>query len=273
MGTAEFSFKRFAQLPFYREVNEHLVQLSGIHPGQRVVDLACGVGTVTEMILEKLKGAKDSAVIAVDSSPEALQLAREALKKAKKDLVKFVQGSVEQVTQAIREKADAVFFCNAIHLIPDKNQIVSQVHNLLEKGGTFAFNTAFYDGAIPPETEPFYRRWMLKAVRLLHRDYNLLPDRAPKVEARKPLTPEEYVELLERQGFVLKHREVSPVAMTVEGWCAISQYEEFISGALPGIPVEKGCRVLQEAVTQTYEEMNLTSVPRNWLSMVATRKS
>jgi ubiquinone/menaquinone biosynthesis C-methylase UbiE len=273
MEQAEFSFKRFAQQPFYREVNKHLIELSGIKPGQRVVDLACGVGTVTGMILEKLKGAKESAVIAVDSSGEALQLAREALKKARNGLVKFVEGNVEQVTQTIREKADAVFFCNAIHLIPDKNQIVSQVHNLLGKGGTFAFNTAFYDGAIPSETEPFYRRWMSKAIRLLYRNYNLMPDRAPKVEARKPLTPEEYVEVLERQGFVLKHRDVSPVEMTVEGWCAISEYEEFISGALPGVPLDKGSHVLQEGVTQTYAEMNLKSVPRNWLSVIATRKS
>lgn len=271
MEIGDFSFKRFAQQEFYREVNQHLVQLSGIQPGQCVVDLACGVGTVTGMILEKLKGAKDSIVIAVDSSAEALELARQALEKVRKGLVRFVQGSVEQLSQLVREKADAVFFCNAIHLIPDKSQLVDQVYNLLGKGGTFAFNTSFFDGAIPSETEQFYRRWMLKALRFLNRQYNLLPDKAPKVEARKPLTPEQYVELLERQGFALKHREISPVAMTLEGWLGISQYEEFITGALPGVPLEKGCRALQEGVRQTFEEMDLKSVPRNWLSVVAIR--
>ncbi|MFQ5797716.1 MAG: class I SAM-dependent methyltransferase [Bacteroidota bacterium] len=272
MVIGEFSFKRFAQQQFYREVNQRLIQLSGIQPGQHVVDLACGVGTVTGMILQKLQGAKDSVVIAIDTSAEELQLAREALEKVGKGIVRFVQGSVEQLSQIARERADTVFFCNAIHLIQDKTRLVAEVYDLLPHGGMFAFNTAFFDGAIPSETEQFYRRWMLKAIRFLNRQYNLMPQKAPKVEARKPLTPEQYVELLERQNFALRHREICPVAMPLEGWLGISQYEEFISGALRGIPLEQGCHALQEGVRQTFQEMNLEAVPRNWLSVVAIRQ-
>lgn len=272
MVVGEFSFKRFAQQPFYQEVNQRLIRLSSVQPGQHIVDLACGVGTVTGMILEKLQGARESVVTAVDTSSEQLQLAREALEKAGKGIVKFVQGSVEQLSQLVREKADTVFFCNAIHLIQDKSQLIAEVSNLLRQGGTFAFNTAFFDGAIPSETEQFYRRWMSKAIRVLYRQYNLMPGRAPKVEARKPLTPEQYVELLEEHGFTLRHREISPVAMPLEGWLGISQYEEFISGALPGVPLEHGCDALQRGVRETFDEMGLESVQRNWLSMVAVRE-
>ncbi len=269
---ADFTFKRFSEQEFYREVNQHLIRLSNIQPGQHIVDLACGVGTVTEMILDKLKGAKDSVLIAVDTSSEELQLARVALEKVGKGIVQFIQGSVEQLSEIVREKADTVFFCNAIHLIKDKSQLVAEVHNLLPKGGTFTFNTAFFEGAIPSETEQFYRRWMTKAVRFLKRQYDILPQKLPKVEARKPLTPEQYVELLEQNSFTLRHRDISRVPLTLEGWLGISQYDDFISGALPGISLEQGRQALQHGVRETFREMNLKTVPRNWLSVVAVRQ-
>ena len=272
MVIGDFSFKRFAQQQFYREVNQHLIQLSDIQPGQHVVDLACGVGTVTGMIVEKLQGAKDSVVIGVDSSTEALQSAREALEKAGKGIVKFVQGGIDQLSQVVRERADTVFLCNAIHLIQDKRRLLAEVYNLLRRGGMFAFNTAFFDGAIPIETEQFYRRWMIKAIRTLKRQHDLMPQRVPKAEARKPLTPGQYAELLERHDFALRYREICPVALPLEGWLGISQYEEFIIGALPGVPLEQGSQALQEGVRQTFQEMNLKGVLRNWLSVVAVRQ-
>ena len=72
----EFSFVTFSKAQFYQEVNASLVDLSQVHPGQRVVDLACGTGGVTMLIQEKLRGAKESLIIGVDLSASALKQAR-----------------------------------------------------------------------------------------------------------------------------------------------------------------------------------------------------
>ena len=73
MAESEFSYKPFASQGFYQVVNKQLVEMVDFHPGQRVVDLACGTGAVTRLILEKLRGARDSLVIGIDMSATAIR--------------------------------------------------------------------------------------------------------------------------------------------------------------------------------------------------------
>lgn len=270
MAPAEFSFKWFAEQNFYKAVNAYLVDVSGIRPGQKVVELACGTGAVTRMILEKLRGARESLVIGIDMSASALREAREQLGEVREGAIQFIQDRVERLTEVVRERVDGVIFCNGIHYIPDKQGLLSSIARALQPGGIFAFNTAFYQGAIPPETEQFYRRWMVKALRTLKAHYGLSPQRE-RVESRKPLTAGEYRSLLEGAGFTVAREEVKTAPVTLQGWVDISRYEDFIQGALPGIPLEEGSKTLQETVTLTFQEMGLASVPRNWLTVVAVK--
>jgi len=264
-----FSFKWFAQQPFYRAVNAYLLERAGLRPGQRVLELACGTGGVTRMILEKLRGARESLVIAVDASASALREAMDYLRDIRGMAIQFIQGRVEDLTSMVRERVDAVVFCNGIHYIPDKARLLQQVREVLRPGGVFAFNTSFFLGAHPPETEAFYRRWMFKAVRLLRDRYGLRPEPRIRVEARRQLTPEQYRALLEEQGFRVHHWELTRAEMTEEGWVAISRYRDFVEGALPGVPLEPASEVLQETVRETFREMGLRVLPRNWLTAVA----
>ncbi|GBD11249.1 Ubiquinone/menaquinone biosynthesis C-methyltransferase UbiE [bacterium HR23] len=269
-GAEDFSFKWFARHGFYRAVNAYLLEMAGLHPGQRVVELACGTGAVTRMILEKLRGARESAVIAIDMSASALREAMQNLADAKDAAIQFIQGRAEELSRLVREKADAVIFCNGIHYIQDKASLLHEVVASLKPGGRFAFNTSFFQGAHAPETDAFYRRWMFKALRLLKERYGLLP-RPEKVEARRQLTPEQYARLLEAYGLKVVHQEVRTALVNLQGWLDISRFEDFVQGALPGVPLEKASAVLQEAVRQTFQEMGLTAVPRNWLMVVAER--
>ena len=159
----DFSFSAFANAPFYVKINEDLVSLSGVCPGQSVVDLACGVGGVTKLIFEKLRGAKDSMITGVDLSSSALKQAREDFKDAKDAMVEFVQGRAEHLSQLIKEKVDAVVFCNAIHQFDDKETLLNEISNTLKPGGIFAFNTSFYEGGHTEGTEQWYRKWMFRA--------------------------------------------------------------------------------------------------------------
>ena len=60
--------------------------------------------------------------------------------------------------------------------------------------------------------------------------------------------------------------------MDLNGFLAISQYEAFIEGAMPGVPLALGCESLQNGARQAFEELQLKDVPRNWLSVVATKR-
>lgn len=268
---SDFSFATFSQNPFYEDLNARLVAMAEPGSGQRIVDLACGTGGVTKLILEQVRGARDSVVIAMDHSAGALKQAMEELKSHRDTAVQFVQSQVEQVSDALKEKADTIIFCNAIHYIPDKDALVGEISKSLNPGGRFAFNTSFYEGGQVPESMTFYRKWMFKSARILRREHGLSPKRAEKVESRKHLSADEYRNLLERNGFQVIRLEEDTVLVPIEGWLDISTFEDFIAGTLPGVPLKEASDSLQKGVHQTFEEMEIEYVPRNWLDVVAVR--
>lgn len=266
----DYSFKAFSAQPFFRQVNTWLVEQVGLEPGARVVDVACGSGMVTELVLERVRGARDAVVVAVDMSAAALRDAQQRLAGASGAALKFIQARVEEMSRYVRSPMDAVVFCNGIHYIDDKRQLLREVRSTLRPGGTFAFNTSFFDGAHPPETHTFYRRWMLKALRLLKTRYGLTPDRT-KVAARRQLTPAEYHAALEAEDFTIEVEQLVPATLDEESWLAISQFSDFVEGVLPGTPLAHASEVLCDALRETFAELRLEGVPRNWLSVVATR--
>ena len=271
MTSDEFTFTRFASNPFYKQQNADLVDMAEVGPGQRIVDLACGNGGVTRLIAERVRGARDSVIIAIDHSAEMLKLAMEELKPARDSAIQFVQSRVESLSDSVTESVDTVFFCNAIHYVPDKSALLSDISKTLKPGGKLVFNTSFFDGAHPPETVLFARKWMMKALRILRREYGLTPSRADKTEARKQLTPGEYRGLLESHGFKVATEVVQTVQVPVQGWVDISAFEDFITGVMPGVPLDKASAALRSGVKQTFSELKVDQMPRNWLDVVAVR--
>ena len=268
-GHASFTLERFAQHTFYHEVNKRLVALTQLAKGQRVVDLGAGTGAVTKLIAQEVANDK-AEVIAVEPSTTAIEIARRNLEEFGGAVVRFIQGGAEMLTQLVKKPVDAVFFCNAIHLVEEKDLVLQEILETLGEDGTFSFNTSFYEGAEPPEAELFYRRWMMKALRVLKKEYGLSPDKT-RVEARHRLTEDEYIALLESNGFKVRDKEVVTVQVPLSGFEAISEYSLWIEGVLPGVPLAAGAHALAEAARLTFEELGITESPRNWLLVVADR--
>lgn len=274
MPTDKFTFTDFANNPFYRTQNAHLIDMAGVDSGQRIVDLACGTGSVTRLIVERLRCARNSVIIGIDHSSDVLKLAMEELKEARDaaiHAIQFVQSRMEQASEAVKESVDTVFLCNAIHYVPDKNKLLSDISKTLKPGGKLAFNTTFFEGAHLPETLVFYRKWMMKASRFLRQEYGLRPIKAEKVEARRQLSPEEYRDLLETNGFRIAQQEIATVQFPESGFIDISTFEDFIEGTLPGVPLDKASAALKAGIAQTFQEMQVEFIPRNWLDIVAVR--
>ena len=272
MTPTEYTYAKFSSNAFYGALNGHLVDMANVQSGQRIVDLACGTGSVTELIVERLRGARESVIIAMDHSATALRQAMENLRDVRDAAIQYVNSHVEHFSDNLKEaSADTIFFCNAIHYVSDKDALLMDISRSLKPGGKFAFNTSFFEGGQPPESLPFYRKWMLKSSRILRREYGLSPSKSDKVESRKHLTVGEYRELIQRNGLVVVREEIDPVEVPIEGWLDISSFEDFIEGVMPGVPLDKASAALQEGVVQTYRELEIDHVRRNWLHIVAVR--
>ena len=271
MVSQGFGFTKFASNPFYRLQNARLIEMTDVGSGQRIVDLACGTGGVTRQIEERLRGARDSVIIAIDHSAEMLKLAMEELKDVRDAAVQFVHSQVEQVSESVKESVDTVFFCNAIHYVNDKDALLTDISKTLKPGGKLAFNTTFFQGAHLPETDIFYRKWMMKASRVLRREYGLSVVRSEKAQARRQLTPEEYRSLVEGHGFRVTKQELDTVMFTIEGFLDISTFEDFIEGTMPGVPFREASAALRAGAKQAFIEMDVDYIPRKWLDVVAVR--
>ena len=275
----DFGYEPFTRHDFYEAVNRALVdevtgrlEARGSGDGMTIVDLGCGTGAVTKLVVEALqrRGLETATIVGVEPSATALAQAEQRLAGSGMD-VRFVQGDAAALA-ALGAPADAVFFCNAIHLVPDKNEAVADVARVLVPGGVFAFNSSFFTGAYAPGTDNFYYLWTVHAIRWLRREHpQIRPSKGEKTLARQWLSPTEYSDLLRDNGFEVQVCELEQVQMNLASFVDIGRYWLFIEGALPGVPLAAGADALEHGVRETFAEKGLSSVPRNWLQVIASR--
>ena len=274
--TNQFTFEPFAAHGFYTKVNHSLVRQALASFKARpadlpltIVDMACGTGAVTRLIAEELKNqGRPAHIIGVDPSAEALRLAQKSMVEigAHAD---FIQGDAEDLPRLVSH-VDAAFFCNAIHLVPNKRSTFQLMSSILAPNGIFACNSAFYNGAYVEGTERCYRLWTRRAIGWLRQEHpEAHVSRASKTMAMQWINADEYTRFLKEGGFQRVDAVQEEVLMTVESYHDIGQYWLFIEGALPGIPLALGAAALGTTVYQVGEELNLTDIPRNWLQIVA----
>jgi predicted O-methyltransferase YrrM len=268
-------------------VQRALARLDAARPhgtSVRVVDLASGTGAVTQLVVDELERLERPAtVLGIEPASEALAIARERLQGRP---VQFIQGSAEELAHLVRN-ADMVFLCNALHLMPEKADVVRTIASVLAPGGFLACNSTFFTGAQTPESERFTHRWIRRAFGWL-RQYH--PDLHPTHQGQGPggtgagagagagaaltwLSAEEYVTLLEAHGFQLVERTLELARLPVQAVQDIGRYRLFIAGALPGIPIPIGAEALTWAAAAAAEELAITEVPRIWLQLLAQRRA
>jgi ubiquinone/menaquinone biosynthesis C-methylase UbiE len=269
-------FEAFAAHPFYTAINRSLVQQALAPLVTRppdatltIVDMACGTGAVTRLIAEELaRRGRQARILAVDPSADALLRAQKSLEVLGVQ-ADFFQGEADDLPTLVHD-VDAVFFCNAIHLIADKRATFRQMAAILAPGGIFACNSAFYTGTNVESTFRFSRLWIRRAVQWLRKAHpEVQLSREAKAIAMQWLTPEEYSSLLKESGF--SHVEIvqERVMMSLDGLRDLGHYWLFIEGALPGAPLALGAAALGTTVYQAGQELGLTEVPRMWLQIIA----
>ena len=270
-ASEEYSFTSFSNLPFYTKVNERLLDLAEVGKQRKIVDLGCGTGGITKLILERLQSAKDTVIYAVDHSTAALKAAAEEIGERKDVAINYVHSEVQNLTGAVKERVDGIVYCNSIHYVPDKPVLIDQIKDKLLPNGIFAFNTSFFEGSHPKDSHEFFRKWMMRSLRILKREHGLSANKSGKVESRVQLTAADYVDLVEDAGFKVLVNDLNRVEVPHSGWHHISGSSDWIEGVMPGVPLDNGREALQKGLAQIWEEMELKTIPRVWLSVSAAK--
>jgi ubiquinone/menaquinone biosynthesis C-methylase UbiE len=263
-----FGFSPFASHPFFTEVNRWLVERVA-SLGPRIVDLACGPGAITELILAAMKERGRGLIYAVDPSLSELDRARRRITSS---LVRFIHGSAENLSRLVPQ-VDVVVFCNAIHLITDKQRVLEEIRKVLGPDGTLAFNTTYFKGCYVPGTERFWRYWVLRAAHYL-RERGIPVLREHKAQAMQWFTPEEYGALVSASGFQSSSWHLHEARLSPDSLEDIGSFSLFIQGALPGVPLEAGAEALRRGVRQAMRDAKIEdAVPRYWLQFIARTPS
>ncbi|MDL2297632.1 class I SAM-dependent methyltransferase [Synergistaceae bacterium OttesenSCG-928-D05] len=101
-----------------------VIELLAPRPGEKILDLACGNGTLTKELMDA-----GVDVIGVDASPEMVEA-------AKANGVHAILLRAEHMT--FHEEFDAVMSNAALHWMSDQYAVVRSVWNALKPGGRFA---------------------------------------------------------------------------------------------------------------------------------------
>jgi ubiquinone/menaquinone biosynthesis C-methylase UbiE len=292
--SSDTSYEPFSREPEYLDVNRQFIESLHLSPGQNILDLACGTGTITSLILEETDNQVDGrdpictsgevyTILGLDVCEQSLVLARRFVGESTSfgvHTVGFVQASGDCMPIAALSM-DAVIVGNAIQLFNKLETVLNEVHRVLRLGGLFAFNTSFYAGTFVSGTERFYLRWVQEALNYVqeraaesrHKEGRMVRRKRGGQPAfsRPWLSQEEYRQLLERNGFAVNSVAERTVVLTQHSFERIGSYAGLASVLLGGYPVELACQALETSARPALLAVGMDAVPRYWLEFVASR--
>jgi ubiquinone/menaquinone biosynthesis C-methylase UbiE len=164
------------------EMQNHHLSIAGetisgmaLKPGDRVLDLSCGVGWATRMLAQAVEGGQGMAV-GVDVSDEMISRARAASREVENIL--FTIGSAEEIPwrDACFEKALSI---ESFYYYPDQEAVLRELYRVLIPGGSLFILINLY------KENPYSLHWVQELNVPVH----------VRAEA-------EYEEMLRAQGFV-----------------------------------------------------------------------
>ncbi len=166
---------------FIAEFGAGLVELLAPRPGERIVDLGCGVGQLSAEI-----AAAGAEVIGIDGDPGMIARARQ-----KYPDIQFICARAEYFS--VTGQVDAVFSNAVLHWVKEPEPAIANVARALRPGGRFVAEMGAHRNVVTI-TEVLYQAL---AEQLVERDKVDFPWYFPRTG--------EYVTLLEAGGFDVTH--------------------------------------------------------------------
>lgn len=130
------AYEEFAQAHFlYRQTAQRLISLATFAPEMTVIDLACGTGIVTELLVDIKPELQH--LIAVDRSAAMLAIARQKPLFAK---VQFYQSRAEELSTLLPQASVDVVLCNSAFWQMPVSETLAAIHCVLRPHGQFILN-------------------------------------------------------------------------------------------------------------------------------------
>jgi len=109
---------------FVAELGEAALDLLDPKPGERILDIGCGEGTLTERIADR-----GASVVGIDNSPEMIAAAQAKGLDAR---------LIDVADMRFQVEFDAAFSNATLHWVLDKDRAASAIFAALHSGGRFA---------------------------------------------------------------------------------------------------------------------------------------
>jgi trans-aconitate methyltransferase len=211
---------------FVAELGRPAVELLAPRPGERVLDLGCGDGRLTEMLV-----AAGCRVIGVDASAPQVEAARARGLEAR---------VMDGQALAFREEFDAVFSNAALHWMKRPRRVLEGVWSALRPGGRFVGEFGAKDNvaAVTRAIDEALRR---RGLSYADRDPWYYP------------AADEYRAELEAAGFEVRHLETfarpTPLPGQMTAW--LETFAGAFLSALPPAERSAFCREIESALIPT----------------------
>ncbi|MEV6776933.1 methyltransferase domain-containing protein [Streptomyces syringium] len=242
--------------PEYAELNRALLDLVPVGSGPAVLDLGCGDGAVSEQLL-----LRDPAMslVGADPEPDLLQAARARLG----DRARFVEGDASSVSRLFPPATfDTVVLANCVHLVPDLDEALAAIGQVLTGGGRLVFNSAFYSGAETAADLPLYAD-LVGTARSVARTRGLPLARSV---AGRPSglrrSVGDYRAALAAGGFTEVVTTERPFTLGPRFLAALCSTPMFATAALPGVDRHTAAELLTETMEKQYERAPFTITRR-----------
>jgi ubiquinone/menaquinone biosynthesis C-methylase UbiE len=136
LGHADDEIRRLLlQGRLYDDYTAYVLELAGLRPGMRVLDIGCGPGDVS-FIASRLVGSRGT-VLGVDAAEEIIEFARARAVEQGLDNVRFEPSAIADIS--LDEPVDAVIGRLILMYLPDPVEAVRQLATMVRPGGLIAF--------------------------------------------------------------------------------------------------------------------------------------
>lgn len=286
------SYEPFSREPEYIEGNRQFIKELPFKSVNCMLDLACGTGTISELVLEE---NPDITIYGLDLSRESLELGQTDFKAAgfsSEDEIILRKQQEDQIAEILLIEgtadclpmkdnwAEMVFQGHSIHMIPDLEKLLLEIHRVLTPGGIFAFNSSFYAGSQAEGTDHFYQLWWKFALQYITEKSQTLqaegkpgiPRKRGTAKRAKPwMSKDDWFELLNKVNLQIEKVNERVIMMSQSSFETIGAYSGMAELMLSGYPVQEASEALIAGVRPALEEVGEKELPRLWLEFICKK--
>jgi SAM-dependent methyltransferase len=122
--------------------HRRLAELLEVAPGDRVVDLGCGVGVTLEILLA---GQRGGLVVGVDISEDAVQVAAQLPARHPAGRLGLLRADLTGPLPLADGSVDRALCHNVLEALPEPQRFLREVHRVLRPGGWLLLTHPDYD--------------------------------------------------------------------------------------------------------------------------------